>query len=446
MLACVGLLVAGCGGDASVGGGAGGSLPEVLYAVNGGSSNIAAFRILSNGALAPLAGSPFPAPRSPGPLILNSGRTAAFSVGLGANPPELTGYTVDAKGALKSTSALPFSAGIVDPSPDASAAFIYTFSRAANVSSGSAYSLNADGTVSQVAGSTLVFRGVVEGLRYDPGMPFAYASVYDGSNGHTVITGFAVEPSGTLTPISGSSFTISTTPQANTLIDFNPVAKAPTFGQFAYVTVSAHGATLLTVFRVGADGLLSLVAGPISPGESGFFSPSGTLMAFPTYTPATDTGAIQSNVLNADGTLTPVSSQSLAGLAVTAAFSPSGSLLYVTGTQSAAPVRPKGGAIAAAYFDDSEETAATAAGRAGFVAGFLVSADGVLTPVAGSPVATDPSPVAIVVHRSGRFAYVANSRSNEITGYAIGADGSLSQVPGSPFPSGAEPIFLTLLH
>lgn len=444
----MGLLVAGCGGDASVGGGAGGSLPEVLYAVNGGSSNIAAFRILRNGALAPLAGSPFPAPRSPGPLIVNSSRTAVFSVGLAANPPELTAYTVDAKGALKSTSALPFSAGIVDPSPDASAAFIYTFSRAGNVSSGSAYSLNADATVSPVPGSTLVFKGIVEGLRYDPGMPFAYASVYDGSNGHTVITGFSVEPSGALTPISGSSFTISTTPRANTLIDFNPVAKAPTFGQFAYVTVSAHGATLLTVFRVGPDGLLSLVAGPISPGESGFFSPSGTLMAFPTYAPDTNTGAIQSNVLNADGTLTPVSSQSLAGLAVAAAFSPSGSLLYVTGTQSAAPVRPtqKGGAIAAAYFDAQEETAATPAGRAGFVAGFSVSPDGVLTPVPGSPVATDPSPVAIVVDRSGRFAYVANSRSNEITGYAIGADGSLSQVPGSPFPSGAGPIFLTLLH
>jgi 6-phosphogluconolactonase len=58
---------------------------------------------------------------------------------------------------------------------------------------------------------------------------------------------------------------------------------------------------------------------------------------------------------------------------------------------------------------------------------------GVPVPVAGSPFATGQIPVAVVLHPSGNFAYVANQFSKSISAFAVGPDGVLSPIPGSPF-------------
>ena len=69
-----------------------------------------------------------------------------------------------------------------------------------------------------------------------------------------------------------------------------------------------------------------------------------------------------------------------------------------------------------------------------------------MTPAKGSPFATGVSPVSLVVHPSGKFAYVACYGSDDISGYAIDATtGALRPLPGSPFAdmgSAPEGVFV----
>jgi hypothetical protein len=76
----------------------------------------------------------------------------------------------------------------------------------------------------------------------------------------------------------------------------------------------------------------------------------------------------------------------------------------------------------------------------GQVWGFAINpATGALSSIAGSPFATGAGAgaVTVVVHPSGRFAYVASLTPNTITGYTINsATGALATIAGSPFATG----------
>jgi len=63
---------------------------------------------------------------------------------------------------------------------------------------------------------------------------------------------------------------------------------------------------------------------------------------------------------------------------------------------------------------------------------------GGLTPVTGSPFATDAGGFAMAIHPSGRFAYTANINSMSVSAYALdGTTGAVAPVAGSPFAGGA---------
>ena len=65
--------------------------------------------------------------------------------------------------------------------------------------------------------------------------------------------------------------------------------------------------------------------------------------------------------------------------------------------------------------------------------------NGVLTPVPGSPFASQRRPRSVKVHPSGRFLYASNAYDNSITAYAIDqTSGALSPLPGSPYGTGEE--------
>src|SRR5215469_12712000 len=53
---------------------------------------------------------------------------------------------------------------------------------------------------------------------------------------------------------------------------------------------------------------------------------------------------------------------------------------------------------------------------------------GSLSPIGGSPFSAGPSPLAIVIHPTRKFAYVANSRENDISLFTIGTSGALTEV------------------
>ena len=69
---------------------------------------------------------------------------------------------------------------------------------------------------------------------------------------------------------------------------------------------------------------------------------------------------------------------------------------------------------------------------------FSISGSGSLSQVSGSPFATGANPIAVAVHPSGNFLYVANRDAASISAYAIDPiTGSLTATPGSPFFGGA---------
>ncbi len=69
-----------------------------------------------------------------------------------------------------------------------------------------------------------------------------------------------------------------------------------------------------------------------------------------------------------------------------------------------------------------------------------VQPSGALTVV--NSFATGVMPVAVRVHRSGKFVYVANWGTGDISIFAADAGGALTPALGSPFPSGANPAFI----
>jgi 6-phosphogluconolactonase (cycloisomerase 2 family) len=65
---------------------------------------------------------------------------------------------------------------------------------------------------------------------------------------------------------------------------------------------------------------------------------------------------------------------------------------------------------------------------------------GVLTPMAGFPVATGTTPVYLSVIDGRGHMYVANQGSNDISGYSVAfPSGALTPIPGSPFAVAAPP-------
>jgi 6-phosphogluconolactonase len=75
------------------------------------------------------------------------------------------------------------------------------------------------------------------------------------------------------------------------------------------------------------------------------------------------------------------------------------------------------------------------------ISGFRIDGDsGRLTPIPGSPFASGSGPTAVAIDPSGRFAYVANRGSDNVSAYTIDErSGRLSPVTGSPFAAGTMP-------
>jgi 6-phosphogluconolactonase len=75
------------------------------------------------------------------------------------------------------------------------------------------------------------------------------------------------------------------------------------------------------------------------------------------------------------------------------------------------------------------------------ISGFRIDCDsGNLIPIPGSPFASEAGPTAVAIDPSGRFAYVANLGTNNVSAYTIDErSGRLSPVTGSPFAAGTFP-------
>jgi 6-phosphogluconolactonase len=74
------------------------------------------------------------------------------------------------------------------------------------------------------------------------------------------------------------------------------------------------------------------------------------------------------------------------------------------------------------------------------VFGFVIDADGALTPAPGSPFSGGADPVNLTFDASGKFLYVANNKDSAVSGFVIQPDGSLTVTPGSPYATDSWPM------
>ena len=142
--------------------------------------------------------------------------------------------------------------------------------------------------------------------------------------------------------------------------------------------------------------------------------------------------------------------------------SPSGSVLYVTGTGSPGFIEafslnqgvpsvvsgtpfitgngPYGVAISS-----SGGFLYTANKLDNSISEFTVNADGSLTQFANSPIGEQyAGPITLLIDKSGKYMYVANQGSANLGAYSIGSDGALTLLTNSPFVTGAQPTALAI--
>jgi len=111
------------------------------------------------------------------------------------------------------------------------------------------------------------------------------------------------------------------------------------------------------------------------------------------------------------------------------AMDSSGSLSLIVGSPF-----PAGAGAEFLAFDSVHKSLFVSNQGANSISAFSVNTGtGMLTVVPGSPFATGARPTGIVVDPAGKFVFVANQAADSISVFSISANGSLSPVAGSPF-------------
>jgi 6-phosphogluconolactonase len=230
------------------------------------------------------------------------------------------------------------------------------------------------------------------------------------------ISAFSIDPArGLLTPVSGSPFAFAS------LVAPNPqfMAISPTAG-FLYVSNGASGN--ISAFSIGAGGALTELGGsPVSLGTGATaaglaIDPKGQFL----YAADSANNTIASFSIAGGGTLSPVAAPFPAG------------------------TKPVAVAV------DSTSSFVYSANKGSNDISAFKAASGVLTQLAGSPYAVEPTgsvgtpqPSFLTVDVSNTFLYVANFGSSSVSAFGIkSSDGTLSLITNSPFIQGIAPLWI----
>lgn len=285
----------------------------------------------------------------------------------------------------------------------------------------SAFSVNANGSLTPIAGSPFATGGSGLGGGFFAANratigtmnKFLFASNELTSN----ISVFSIDPAtGAIALVPGAPFPTAGVPSAGISLGVTPD------NQFLFAASSGSG--IITVFSVAANGTLTPIPGspfPVGGVPDGIrVSPDGKFLAVANI--SSDAVAMFSIALN--GTLTQVPGSpfpatalgSLAGVEINCA----GSLVF-------------GG---------------EAVGIGTNIDVFSVGSNGALTPIPGSPFnnqGTGDNSNVVVLSPSDQHLFVSNQFSNTITVFNVASNGALSLVPGSPFadPGGSPEVMAT---
>jgi 6-phosphogluconolactonase len=325
----------------------GGSLQaEFVYVANADSNTVSAYRIAENGALTPVARSPFPAGSEPYSVAVDPLGGFVYVANGGSYPlnssvsGSVSGYRIAANGALKPVPRSPFPAGsfslsvAVDPLDR----FVYVAtsgSYPAFNGSVSGYRIAANGALKPVAGSPFTAGILPFSVAVDISGRFVSVANADSNT----ISAYSIRPDGALTPVAGSPFPAGSEPIS--------VAVDP-LGRFVYV--ANYTSNTVSACSIGLDGALTPVAGSPFPGFpiSVAVDPLDRFV----YVANESSNNISGYRIGADGALTPVAGSSPAGSNPrSVAVDISGRFVYVanagSGTVSAYSIDPASGALTA---------------------------------------------------------------------------------------------------
>jgi 6-phosphogluconolactonase (cycloisomerase 2 family) len=266
------------------------------------------------------------------------------------------------------------------------------------------------------------------------------------------LAGFPV-PTAAFTTLTGSSYTLGTTPSA--------LAATPN-GAFLYVaTLSGN----IFVYSIGTNGVLTLGNGgspvvqalnptwmTVDPSGNWLFVVSKSSPQLLVFQINTSTGVItqtsQGTVVLSSGNptqvyVTPDNQYVYIGLGPggTDGYTFDSSTGVVSGKIHLVPLN---GASDNTFAADAN-SAYLFVGEAGTgIRSLAIGSGGGLQEVTGSPFASQLGPQSIVVDPTNTYVYVANRTANVITGYTLGTDGTLSVLPNSPFATGSAPNAISL--
>src|ERR1043165_2631593 len=324
----------------------------------------------------------------------------------------ISAFSVDANGSLTPIAGSPFvtgglgvGGGFIAAKLIASAA-VRKFLFAANDQTDniSVFSIDpATGALTLVPGSPFPTGGASGSgisLAVTPDNQFLFAS----SSGSNNITVFSVAPNGTLTSISGSPFAVGGVPDG---------IKVSPDGRFLAVALFLPDA--VAVFTIASNGALAAVPGSPFPAAASGAVAGVDINCASSLVFGGEANLVGTHIdvfsIGSNGALTPIpgspfNNQGTGNNSNVVVLSPSDGHLFV-----------------------SNQVSKT-------ITVFSVASDGTLSLVPGSPFADpDGTPTMMATNETGTLLYV-DKFNGGVSVFRIAADGQLAPVPGSPFPTG----------
>ena len=242
------------------------SAANLLYVSNAGSNDVSGFSIdPSTGSLVLVPGSPFSTGGvSAGGISLACTPNGRFLVAASTGSSDITVFGIGGNGALTPIAGSPFSVGStpdgIKISPDGN----FLAVALVNINAMAMFSIAADGTLTPVPGSP--FLGASAEALAGVDINCSGRALFGGNSGDaTTIDVFSIAPNGALSSLTGSPFT------PGVGLNSNVVLLSP---NEHLLFASNQQSNSVTVFSIAANGALSLIAG--SPFQApGGVLPSG---------------------------------------------------------------------------------------------------------------------------------------------------------------------------
>jgi 6-phosphogluconolactonase (cycloisomerase 2 family) len=339
---------------------------------------------------------------------------AVFVMTNAADRNEVIAYHRNADGSLKKGHSFPTggrgSGGVTDPLGSQGALTLtrdHSFLLAVNAGSG-------DISVFRVRGAML---SLVDEIPCGGSEPVAIAQHGDlvyvvNAGGSSNVTGFRLDRNGRLKPIPDSIAFLTTSNSGAASLSFSPD------GQFLFVTEKTTNN--IDGFHIQIDGTLGPIVVNPSVGPGAFavlFAPNGTVLVTETGPSAgNNVAAISSYAVLPNTTLSAISASvpTQGSASCWQAITPDARYVYTSNTGSAT------------------------------ISGFSLAANGTLTPLSGTVVATLPAGsvnLETVITPDGKFLYTLDSGTGTISIFGINQDGSLNslgEVDGLSVDAGIE--------